>query len=394
MSRQVIKAKTILAGKDFREIVNGALLVEDGVIRDVHDSSDGIVLPKDEETMLVDFGDCTLIPGMIDCHNHLALDARLENHLVKMNDSEAEQTLRAVKTMKDDLLAGITTARCLGDRFYIDVVCRNAQREGRLFGPRLVVSGIGMRSVHGHGYVGMPHCGAEDFRKTSRANILKGVDFLKVFMTKVINDKPFIYHFITPVELETVVQEAHSVGITTACHCSGGQGLDDCVDTGIDCLEHVYYISEKQVDRVNKADRRVVYTPSYFMNEKLLLKFSPQDREGTFHERDIITSCIQGAIRGGVKFGIGTDGLHEGLAQEACHIASLGANNRSVLAGITSIAADLCGIGDKVGTLAPGYAADMVALSGNPLQDIENLKKVEGVVQGGRIVRVDAAESA
>ena len=388
MTQQIIKAKTILVGRDFREIVNGALLVEDGVIREVYDSLDGVVFPK-ETTEVVDFGDATLIPGMIDCHNHLALDARLENHLVKMNDVEAEQTLRAVKTMKDDLLAGVTTARCLGDRFYLDVVCRNAQREGRLFGPRLVVSGIGMRSMHGHGYVGMPHCGAEEFRKTSRANILRGVDFLKVFMTKVINDKPFIYHFLTPAELAAVVEEAKSVGITTACHCSGGQGLDDCVDAGIDCLEHVYYITEKQVERVKREDRWVVYTPSYFMDEKLLLKFSPKDREGSFRERDIITGCIQGAIRGGIKFGIGTDGLHEGLAQEACFIASLGADSRSVLAGITSNAADLCGIGDKVGTLATGYAADVVALSGNPLRDIECLKKVTGVVQGGRVVRAD-----
>ena len=74
---------------------------------------------------------------------------------------------------------------------------------------------IGMRSSHGHGYVGMPHCGAEDFRRTSRENIARGVDFLKVFMTKVINATPFIYHFLTLEELKVVVEEAKSVNITT-----------------------------------------------------------------------------------------------------------------------------------------------------------------------------------
>lgn len=93
---------------------------------------------------------------------------RLENHLVKMNDCEAEQTIRALKTMKDDLVSGVTTARCLGDRFYIDVTCKQAQKEGRIVGPKLVVSGIGMRASHGHGYVGMPHNGPEEFRKTAR----------------------------------------------------------------------------------------------------------------------------------------------------------------------------------------------------------------------------------
>ena len=88
---------------------------------------------------------------------------------------------------------------------------KNKQKEGRIAGPKLVVSGIGMRSSHGHGYVGMPHCGAEDFRRTSRENIARGVDFLKVFMTKVINATPFIYHFLTLEELRAVVEEAKSV---------------------------------------------------------------------------------------------------------------------------------------------------------------------------------------
>ncbi|MCC8189377.1 MAG: amidohydrolase family protein [Planctomycetes bacterium] len=388
MSQTIFKAGTILAGRDFREISGGAVLVEDGRIREIYESLDGVVFPRD--AAVVDLGDLTLMPGMIDCHNHLALDARLENHLVKMNDAESEQTLRAVVTMRDDLLSGVTTARCLGDRFYIDVVCRNAQRQGRLFGPRLVVSGIGMRSKHGHGFVGMPHCGAEDFRCTARENILRGVDFLKLYMTKVINDKPFIYHFLTPAELAAVVEEARSVNIPTACHCSGGQGLDDCLDAGISCLEHVYYISEPQVERVKATDTWVVYTPSYFLDDTLLFKFSPLDRDGSLRERDIITGCIRNAIRAGLKFGIGTDALHTGLAGEACHIAALGAANKDVLAGITTNAADLCGIGDTVGALAAGYAADLVAVAGNPLRDIDSLRRVGAVVQAGRVVRCDA----
>lgn len=385
-TRTFFKAAAILAGRDFKEIANGALLVEDGVIRETYASLDGVDTAGAE---VVDFGGATLIPGMIDCHNHLALDGRIENHLAKMNDPEAEQTLRAVKTMRDDLLAGVTTARCLGDRNYIDVVCRDAQRQGRLFGPRLVVSGIGMRSLHGHGFVGMPHCGPEEFRRTSRENILRGVDLLKIFMTKVINPKPYMYHFLTPAELDVVVGEARSVGIPVACHCSGGQGLDDCLDAGVDCLEHVYYITPQQAERVKKEDRWVVFTPSHAMDEGIILKTSPKNREDTFRERDIIVGRLRGAIEAGLKFGIGTDGLHEQLPHEAALVASLGADNRSVLAGVTTNAADLCGLGDSVGTLAPGYVADIVALDGNPLRDVENLGKVTGVVQGGKVVRKD-----
>ena len=385
MERLLIKAGTIIKGQDLTEVKNGAVLVEDGKISKIYEQVTDVEGLEDAVTM--DVGDKTLIPGMIDCHNHLALDARIPNHLVKMSDCEAEQTLRAVKTMHDDLHAGVTTARCLGDKYYIDVTCRQAQREGRLEGPRLVVSGIGMRSLHGHGYVGMPHCGAEDFRKTSRENIARGVDFLKVFMTKVINATPFIYHFITPEALRAVVEEAKSVNITTACHCSGGQGLDDCLTAGIDCLEHVYYITKEQVERVKKMDRWVVYTPSYALNDDLLFKFSPHDKEGSLREKEIICGCLSEAIAGGLKFGIGTDGLHGGLAREAQYIAQLGASNRNVLAGVTTQAAKLCGVDQITGAVKEGLDADLVIVDGNPLEDIKALSRVEHVIQGGNVIR-------
>lgn len=384
MERYIIKANEIIVGDELETKTDAGLLVENGKIAAIYEHISQMTLP--EGIQVLDYGDNVIIPGMIDCHNHLALDARLQNHLVKMEDCEAEQTIRAIKTMKDDLVSGVTTSRCLGDRFYIDVTCKKAQKEGRLAGPKLIVSGIGMRSTHGHGYVGMPHCGPEAFRKTSRENIAHGVDFLKVFMTKVINATPFIYHFLTLDELRVVVEEARSVNIPTACHCSGGQGLDDCLTAGIDCLEHVYYITPGQVERVKKEDRWVVYTPSYALNDELLFKFSPQDRDGSLREKEIICNCLSGAIKGGLKFGIGTDGLHQGLAQEACYISDLGAANRDVLAGVTINAARLCRADHSVGSIREGKAADLVILKGNPLEDVKALKKVAGVIQDGAVI--------
>lgn len=384
MEPYIIKAKEIIVGDNLETKTDTGLLIENGTITRIYDHVSQLTIP--EHMQVLDYGDNVLLPGMIDCHNHLALDARLTNHLVRMEDCEAEQTIRAIKTMKDDLASGVTTARCLGDRFYIDVTCKKAQKEGRIIGPKLVVSGIGMRSSHGHGYVGMPHCGPESFRKTARENIAHGVDFLKVFMTKVINATPFIYHFLTLEELKVVVAEAKSVNITTACHCSGGQGLDDCLTAGIDCLEHVYYITPEQVERVKKEDRWVVYTPSYALNDDLLFKFSPHGKEGSLREKEMICNCLTGAIEGGLKFGIGTDGLHQGLAQEACYISGLGAKNHDVLSGITINAARLCGVAGATGSIAEGKAADLIVVKDNPLNDIATLKNVISVIQDGVVV--------
>ena len=176
MEKYILKAKTVIAGTELSALENAAVQVEAGKITEIYENANQI--PEELQNVIVDLGDKTLIPGMIDCHNHLALDTRLENHLVKMNDCECEQTIRAIKTMKDDLVSGVTTARCLGDRFYVDVTCKKAQQEGRITGPKLVVSGIGMRASHGHGYVGMPFNGPEEFRRQARENIAHGVDFL------------------------------------------------------------------------------------------------------------------------------------------------------------------------------------------------------------------------
>ena len=149
METKILKAKYVIAGSELAVKEHAAVKIEDGKITEIYENVSQI--PEELKSEIIDYGEKTIMPGMIDCHNHLALDTRLENHLVKMNDCECEQTLRAIKTMKDDLVSGVTTARCLGDRFYVDVTCKKAQKEGRLTGPKLVVSGIGMRASHGHG---------------------------------------------------------------------------------------------------------------------------------------------------------------------------------------------------------------------------------------------------
>ncbi len=181
MDRYYIKSKRILIGDDLTPHENAGILIENGKICKILERISELKYADTDKVF--DYDNCTIMPGLIDCHNHLALDTRLENHLQKMEDCESEQTIRALRTMQDDLYSGVTTSRCCGDRYYIDVICKKNQREGNIIGPKLIVSGIGMRALHGHGYVGMPFNGPDEFAKQARQNILNGVDFLKVFMT-------------------------------------------------------------------------------------------------------------------------------------------------------------------------------------------------------------------
>ena len=195
----IIKAGKIIVGKELEVKENAAIKIENGKITEIYDKVSEI--PSEDPSEIVDYGDKTVIPGMIDCHNHLALDTRLENHLVKMNDCECEQTIRALKTMEELTWnnRGVTTSRCLGDRFLILMLpVKRHRRKAAL----LDQSWLSVESECVHPMVtDMWECllmVRKNLEDRQVENILHGVDFLKVFMTKVINATPFIYHFMSP----------------------------------------------------------------------------------------------------------------------------------------------------------------------------------------------------
>ena len=249
--RTAILAERALTGPELSVTERPCVLVENGVILDI--LTRGEFEERKAELEVIDLGSRTLLPGMFECHNHLVLDARLPGHLDMMTLGETEHTVLALNGLKDDLMSGVTTARCMGDRYYLDVTLKRLIREGRVTGPDLLVCGIGMKAAHGHGYVGLPHSGAEEFRKTCRENMYRGVDYLKIFVTPGAPAKTpdsFIPCFLTREEIAAVVQEGASVGIPATAHCVGGKGLDLCIEEGVGVIEHLYSVTEAQVRRL------------------------------------------------------------------------------------------------------------------------------------------------
>ncbi|MEW6664449.1 MAG: amidohydrolase family protein [Thermodesulfobacteriota bacterium] len=382
MDRCLVRGKLLIDGTGSPPIEGGVILLEGERILAVGREKDmdtaGVV-------RTVDCSAQTLLPGLIDCHNHLSLDPTLDNYLYRMNDSIPELTLRATTTMVVDLESGVTTSRCLGDKGYLDVECRKAVHAGRMPGPRLLIATRGIRAPHGHGFVGYPFSGIEQIRSAVRENLSAGADLIKVYITGTLRSPKGIPSYFSKEEIQVVVDEAHRVGTPVATHCIGGIGLEWALETGIDVIEHGYFMNDREFDLLVKAGKWLVMTPSIFFTEARIRTLPPHLIEGHLQQRDEVGQRMCAAIKAGVKYAVGTDGMHGGLAQEMKYLMDFGATANQALMAATCHAARVCGLEDSIGTLQAGKLGDIIGVEGNPLEDIGALKGVKTVISRGRI---------
>ncbi|MBS6398140.1 MAG: amidohydrolase family protein [Clostridiales bacterium] len=390
MSLTAVYAKKALVGEELQVLENACILIENETIVEVTTRTE--FENSGREAAVIYLGDKTVLPGMFECHNHLALDARLPGHLDMMTQSECEHTLLALTGLKDDLMSGVTTARCLGDRNYIDVVLRDKIREGKVTGPDLLVCGIGMKGRHGHGYVGMPHSGVEEFRRTARENMFRGVDVLKIFVTPgapAAALDEFIPCFISYDEIRTVVEEAKALNIKTAAHCIGGKGLDYCVKAGVDVIEHVYSITPEQVKLVEEEHKGWIdMTSGIVLDPEREPYCPPASVKKVRAAREYSRQCMNQIYQSGkIRYTIGTDANHGLLYKELEYACEGGASALDALKGVTVNAAKMCGLEKKTGQLAKGLKADIIAVDENPLEQINTLKDVRFVMKSGKIYK-------
>jgi imidazolonepropionase-like amidohydrolase len=382
LKKTLIKGKLVIDGMGNPPIERGALLVEDERILKVGKEEE---FKGEVNIHVLDCGDQTLLPGLIDCHNHLSLDPRLENYLHRMADPIPALTLRACESMKRDLRSGVTTSRCLGDKGFLDVECKKAVSEGRIEGPRLLVATRGIRALHGHGFVGYPFSGIEQIRTAVRENLAAEADVIKIFITGTLRDTKGIPSYFSKEEIQVVVDEAHRVGIPVATHCIGGVGLEWALETGIDTIEHGYFLTNREIDLLVKSDSWLVMTPSIFFTDARIRTLPPPLIEGHLQQREEVGQRMKAAIKAGVKFAVGTDGMHGDLAQEIQYLVDFGATPSQALMAATRHAARVCRLEEDIGILKPGKFGDIIGVKGNPLEDIGALKRVRTVISGGRI---------
>ncbi len=382
LKKTLIKGSLVIDGMGNPPIERGAILVEGERILRVGKEEE---FKGETSIHVLDCGDQTLLPGLIDCHNHLSLDPRLENYLYRMADPIPALTLRACETMKIDLRSGVTTSRCLGDKGFLDVECKKAVAEGRIEGPRILVATRGIRAFHGHGFVGYPFSGVDQIRNVVRENLAAGADLIKIYITGTLRGPKAIPSYFSKEEIQTAVDEAHRVGIPVATHCIGGIGFEWAIETGIDVIEHGYFLTDWEIDLLVKSGRWLVMTPSIFFTDDRVQKLPTDLIDGHLRQRDEVGQRMKAAIKAGVKFAVGTDGMHGGIAQEIQYLMDFGTTaNQALMAG-TCHAAKVCGLEESIGTLEPSKYADIIGVKGNPLEDMGALKRVKTVISCGRI---------
>jgi imidazolonepropionase-like amidohydrolase len=382
MGKTLIRGRAVIDGAGGPPIDKGSILMEGPRIIGI--GKEGEFREKTEVHVL-DCSDQTLLPGLIDCHNHLSLDPRLENYLYRMADPIPALTLRACESMKIDLQSGVTTSRCLGDKGFLDVECKKAVAEGRLDGPRLLVATRGIRALHGHGFVGYPLGGIDQIQAVVRENLSAGADLIKIYITGTLRGPKGIPSYFSKAEIQTAVDEAHRVGVPVATHCIGGIGFEWAIEAGIDVIEHGYFLTDREIDLFIKSGRWLVMTPSIFFTDARIQTLPANLIDGHLHQREEVAQRMRAAIKAGVRFVVGTDGMHGGLAQEIQYLVDFGATPGQALMAATCNAAKVCGLEESIGTLEPGKFGDIIGVTGNPLEDIGTLKKVKTVVSRGEI---------
>ncbi|HWK63687.1 MAG TPA: amidohydrolase family protein [Rhizobiaceae bacterium] len=340
-----------------------------------------------------DLRDYTIVPGLIDGHSHLEmLHILLGNEREQTSASDATLSFRAAKNALANLRAGITTMRLPGTKNHIDFALRKAIEAGDLTGPRLVVAGRGIASSLTENVNQITADGVDAVTAAARMNIAAGADFIKVFATG--GTSPSLIHgsapYLSKDELTAIVEVASEFGIPVAAHAYGGKAIDLCIATGVQQIEHGFFAAPHQFDAMAERGIWLTGTLGVFLTRPGLVDLpgvSDGARERLLIAAEANIESVRQAKRAGVKFALGTDAIHCAIVQEAIFAAKAGLTNLEALAAITANAASVCQMTGEVGIVAPGAFADLVAVDGDPLEQLETLKVPQAVLKGGeRIV--------
>jgi imidazolonepropionase-like amidohydrolase len=406
----VLKAARLFDGKSDRLIAPGVVVVSGNQIKSVGLDKGSAATPANAS--VIDLGDVTLLPGLIDSHTHLTDDFNPDYNGARvsaLSRTVAESAIHSTVNARKTLMGGFTTVRDLGSSDFLDVGLRNAIRSGVVPGPRMLVSVHALGATGGHCDEGAgikfgflkhesgPEDGvinsADQARYAVRFNIKYGADVIKTCATGGVlspTDDVDVPQ-LSQAELDALVTAAHELRRKTAAHAHGAEGAKRAIRAGIDSIEHGTFLDDEALRMMR--ERGTYLVPTLAVRSGLAeSKFPPLVREKADVAVKAQDGMVRSALRMGVKISLGTDAAvypHGNNALEFVLLVADGMTPAQAIRAGTSVAADLLGLADKIGTLEPGKLADVVAVPGNPLEDIKVMQSVLFVMKEGTVYRND-----
>jgi imidazolonepropionase-like amidohydrolase len=413
----LLTSARLLDGSGAPPIESAALLIEQGRIVGVGRQAD-VRPPAGEPAERIEYGDATILPGLVDAHTHLISPGDGTPGDDTAREDDAILLLRAAKNARTILHSGVTTVRDNGAKNQVAFALREGLARGFTAGPRVVICGRPITMTGGHmWYFGSEVDGEDGVRAEVRKLLKEGADYIKLVAsggsTRSSNSRRASY---TVAELRAITDESRRHGTLTAAHCACAQSVENCLDAGVDMIIHCvftdadggYHARQDLVDRLAKAGAWVNPT-LHILRAGIAFLEGARERQGalsarqaqllewTRRELDVRLEAVGRMIRAGVKLAAGSDSPWNayapgGFAYEIETMALAGLSNGDAIVSGTAAAAESIGVGDAAGRLAPGRQADVLVVRGDPTRDLAALRQVLDIYQSGRRVEREACQ--
>jgi len=392
MERTILAGAMLVDGSGAPPVAGRAVVVEQGRIAAVVDEREA----PPGRTVRLD--GLTLLPGLINCHIHLCFGGEVDPAVALQKDPYATTVIKAVLRARQTVEAGVTTVRDLGGRDYAELSVRDAVRAGLVPGPRMLCAGRGICITGGHGWhlIGREADGPDEVRKGVREQIKAGADVIKIFATGGVMTPGVDPNAaqLTLDEVRAAIEEARKAGRRTAAHAGGAEGIANALEGGITTIEHGIFLNEALCRRM--ARDGVALVPTLIAPQAILAggvaagipEYAVRKSEAVCDRH--LESFVM-AMRLGVPIAAGTDAGtplngHGSMVPELELMVKAGLAPLAAIHAATAAAARALGLEHETGRVAPGLAADLLAVAGNPAERIAALDEVRLVMTQGRLV--------